>query len=250
MRRTPSAALPQGDGKLDDRRETNPMSRTAPVSPPQLRDGDRLTSDEFMRRWEAMPDLKHAELIDGIVYMASPLSYSQGRFQSVLSWWLGNYEASTPGCEGCSEATWLMGKKDVPQPDIAFRIVPESGGQSRIEGEYAAGAPELIVEVAVSSRTRDLGVKLKLYERMGVREYLIAVVGKKNVIWNELTPSGYRALEPGGDGILRSRCLPGLWLDPAALWRLDKARLHAVLQQGLASPEHAAFVARLAGQNG
>ena len=45
------------------------MSRSAPVLLPPLREGDRLTREEFLRRWEAMPDLKWAELIDGIVYM-------------------------------------------------------------------------------------------------------------------------------------------------------------------------------------
>jgi Uma2 family endonuclease len=224
------------------------MSISAPVSPPPLRDGDRLTRDEFIRRWEAMPDLKHAELIDGIVYMPSPVSKKHSRFDLVLSWWLASYEFGTPGCEAGSDGTWLMGERDVPQPDITLQIVPESGGQWRLEGEYAAGAPELIIEVALSSRSRDLGAKLRLYERMGVHEYLVAVVGQAKVIWNELTASGFRTLEPDADGIIRSRSFPGLWLDPAALWRRDLAGMLAVLQQGLASPEHTAFVARLAGQ--
>jgi Uma2 family endonuclease len=223
------------------------MSMAAPVSPPPLRDGDRLTSDEFMRRWEAMPDLKHAELIDGIVYMPSPVSHQHAKFDAPLTGWLVNYAAGTPGCEVGSNGTWLMGDRDVPQPDIALRILPEYGGQSREEGEYAAGAPELIVEVAVSSRSRDLGVKLRLYERVGVREYLIAVAGKQQCLWKELTESGYRSLDPGADGIIRSRCFPGLWLDSAALWRIDLPRLFSVLQEGLDTPEHASFVSRLAG---
>ncbi len=107
-----------------------------------------------------------------------------------------------------------MDERNVPQPDLALRILPEYGGQSRVEGIYAAGAPELIVEVAASSRSRDLGAKLKLYERIGVREYLVAVTGKEQFLWNELTESGYRSLDPGADGIIRSRCFPGLWLDP------------------------------------
>jgi Uma2 family endonuclease len=222
------------------------MSTVAPLSPPPLRDGDRLTSDEFMRRWEAMPDLKHAELIDGIVYMASPLTNSHSDFHITLAAWIVQYVAATPGCWGGLELTWLMGHRDVPQPDVSLRILPEYGGQSRNEGNYSAGAPELIVEVAVSSRARDLGVKLKLYERMGVREYLIAVAGKQQFHWKLLTDAGYQNLEPAADGILRSPSFPGLWLDPAARWRGDLTRLFAILQEGLATPEHAAFVARLA----
>jgi Uma2 family endonuclease len=126
------------------------MSISAPVLPPPLRDGDRLTSDEFLRRWEAMPDLKHAELIDGIVYMPSPVSRKHSVFHTPLAAWLDNYVAQTPGCECGVEGTWIMGQREVPQPDLALWILPEFGGQSRDEGEYAAGAPELIVEVALA----------------------------------------------------------------------------------------------------
>jgi len=224
------------------------MPISAPASPPPLRDGHHLTSDEFMRRWEAMPDLKHAELIDGVVYMPSPLSNKHSDFHFPLAGWLGFYAAHTPGCHGGLEVTWIMGERDVPQPDLTLRILPEYGGQSRNEGEYSGGAPELIVEVALSSRARDLGVKLRLYERMGVREYLVAVVSQAKFIWHEWTTGGYQAIEPDTDCILRSRCFPGLWLEAAALQRHDQAHVLAVLQQGLASPEHAAFVARLAGQ--
>ena len=227
------------------------MPMTAPVLTPPLRDGDRLTSDEFMRRWEAMPDLKHAELIDGIVYMSSPLSRNHSNYHAPLIGWLTNYVANTPGCWADLECTWLMGDRNVPQPDCALLILPEHGGQSREEGDYPAGAPELVVEVAVSSRARDLGVKLNLYERMGVREYLIAVAGKEQFLWKELGPGGYQPLLPGpADGIFRSRFFPGLWLDPAALWGRDLGRLFAVLHQGLATPEHAAFVTRLAAERG
>ena len=222
------------------------MPMAALVLPPPLRDGDCLTSDEFMRRWEAMPGLKHAELIDGIVYMSSPVSRTHSNYHAPLSTWLGTYVLNTPGCWADLECTWLMGDRNVPQPDCTLRILPEHGGQSLVEGEYPAGAAELVVEVAVSSRARDLGVKLNLYERMGVREYLIAVSGKEQFLWKELAPGGYQPLDPGPDGIIRSRCFPGLWLDPAALWRRDLTRMFAVLQQGLATPEHAAFVARLA----
>jgi Uma2 family endonuclease len=214
------------------------MPMTAPVSPPPLRNGDHMTSDEFMRRWEAMPGLKHAELIDGIVYMPSPVSRLHSVFHLPLSTWIGCYVAATLGCSGGIDGTWLMDERNVPQPDIDLRILSEHGGQSREEGIYSGGAPELIVEVAASSRNRDLGAKLKLYERIGVREYLVAVAGKEQLLWNELTESGYRSLDPGADGIIRSRCFPGLWLDPAALWRLDLPRLLAILQQGIATAEH------------
>jgi Uma2 family endonuclease len=222
------------------------MPQTAPVAPPTLMEGDCLTSEEFMRCWEEMPDVKYAELIDGIVYMPSPLSLGHGRFESVLNTWLGIYAFGTPGCMPSLEATWLMGGSDVPQPDITLTVLPERGGQSGVEGIYHSGAPELIVEVAVSSYSRDFGVKKRLYERMGVHEYLIALPGKSQLVWFGLAPAGFQALEPGTDGIFRSVCFPGLWLDPDALWNLDFARVNNVLQQGLATPAHAEFAAQLA----
>jgi Uma2 family endonuclease len=224
------------------------MSVAAHTIPPPLQQGDRLTSAEFLRRCEAMPDLKHAELLDGMVYMPSPVSRQYSIFHLPLATWLGNYQAATLGCRGGLEGTWLMGERNVPQPDIAMRILPEHGGQSRDEGKYTAGAPELIVEVAASSRARDLGIKLKLYESVGAREYLVAIANKKQFKWNELTASGYRPIEPDADGIFRSSCFPGLWLDPAALGRIDlqsssqffnKAWPHPnTLRLTLASPEH------------
>ena len=221
------------------------MPMAVPTAPPPLRDGDRLTGDEFMRRWESMPELKHAELIDGIVSMASPVGRPHSDVHLPLATWLGYYAAYTSGCRGGLGGTWLMGPKDIPQPDMALRILPENGGQSWNDGEYTAGAPELIVEVAASSRARDLGPKLKLYERMGVREYLVALARKRQFLWKFLTPGGYAELESDADGIFRSRFFPGLWLDADALWRLDQMRIFEVLQEGLATVEHASFVARL-----
>src|SRR5579863_4578563 len=115
------------------------MSMVPSISPPPLRDGDHLTSDEFLRRWEAMPDLKHAELLDGIVYMPSPVSRQHAIYHLPLAGWVSYFAAHTPGCEGGDNATWVMGGRDVPQPDIALRILPEFGGQSSVEGDYAAG---------------------------------------------------------------------------------------------------------------
>jgi len=222
------------------------MSVAASVLLPPLRDGDRLTSDEFIRRWEAMPDLKFAELIDGVVCMPSPVSSEHSRFHTALTAWLAVYADGTPGCEAGLEATWLMGEKNVPQPDLALHVLPKHGGQSQEKGKYPVGAPEFVGEVAVSSRSHDLGPKLKLYEEKGAREYLIALPPTEQLIWNELVSGKYQPIQPGNDRIFRSHIFPGLWLDPAALWRRDLKSVLGVLQQGLATPEHAAFVARLA----
>jgi hypothetical protein len=79
-----------------------------------------------------------------------------------------------------------------------------------------------------------------------VPEYLAWRVLDRAVDWFALRGDRYEPLAPGPDGILRSEVFPGLWLDPAALIAGDGARLIAVLQEGLASAEHTAFVQRLA----
>jgi len=222
------------------------MSLPATLSLPTLREGDRLTAAEFLRRWEAMPELKHAELIDGIVFfMPSPVSTSHSDSHSHLHGWLWTYRQATPGCRVGIDCTWKMGPDDVAQPDVFLRLDPEYGGQSRTEGDYAAGAPELIVEVSGSSMSRDLGVKMDLYRRSGVREYLTVLLKPKQVIWRQLVRGRYREIEPDEGGVLHSRVFPGLWLDPAALWS-SRRSVRTAVEKGLKSPEHAAFVQRLA----
>ncbi|MFN7925275.1 MAG: Uma2 family endonuclease [Bryobacteraceae bacterium] len=210
--------------------------------PPLLRDGDRMSRQEFLRRWEAMPDLKWAELIDGVVHMPSPVSERHGDFHSRLHSWLTFYAAATPGCRPRAASTWLMSEDSAPQPDLALKILPEHGGQSSVEGEYAAGAPELIVEVSHTTTARDAGIKLRLYERSGVREYIIVQPAKRQIAWRALDDGKYRMLEPGAEGIYRSRVFPGLWLDPAALWDDDYAGLASTVQRGAATEEHRKFV--------
>ncbi len=212
---------------------------------PPLRPGEKLSRDEFLRRWEAMPEVMKAELIGGIVYMSSPLSREHGVMDRRLSTWLGVYEASTPGCEGGNNATWLM-LEDAPQPDTDLRILPEYGGQSSMQGRYARGAPEFLAEVSLSSAVYDLDEKWELYREAGVVEYLAVLLREQEVRWHRLVNGAYQLLPTSPDGIIRSLVLPGLWLHVQALLEGDMRQLLATLQQGLNSREHAQFVAQLA----
>ncbi|MBI4903167.1 MAG: Uma2 family endonuclease [Acidobacteria bacterium] len=220
------------------------MPSAALALPPILREGDRLNSEEFLRRWEAMPELKRAELIAGVVFMPSPVSRIHSNVHIRLSTWLGTYMDTTPGCEGGVEGTWMMTNESVPQPDVALRILPDFGGQSQDFGTYSAGAPELVLEVSGSSTSRDLGAKLLLYQSVGVREYLTILLDPRQVIWRQLVRGKYRDIKPDADGLLRSRIFPGLWLDPDAVWDPQKS-LRTALEKGLASPEHDAFIRKL-----
>ncbi|HZY87772.1 MAG TPA: Uma2 family endonuclease [Gemmataceae bacterium] len=212
---------------------------------PPLVPGDFLSRDEFLRRWEAMPHVKRAELIGGVVYMPSPVSMLHGDTEHHVGTWLGVYEASTPGCRGSNNATWLMGE-EAPQPDLSLRVLPEYGGQSAMQGRYASGAPEFLAEVCISSTAFDLHQKLELYQEAGVREYLAVLMREREVRWHRLAGDFFSVVPAPTDGVYRSTMFPGLWLDAPALLAGDLARVLAVLGEGTRSPEHAAFVAQLA----
>jgi Uma2 family endonuclease len=213
---------------------------------PELRAGDRLSRAEFERRYAAMPQVKKAELIEGVVYMPSPVTQEDhgGPHFDVITW-LGIYRIATKGVQGGDNSTLRMDLKNEPQPDAFLRILPEFGGQSRNSGKYIAGSPELIFEVAASSASYDLHDKLSAYQRNGVREYVVWRVWDQQIDWFVLREDGYERLRLNRAGRYESGVFPGLWLDPAALVRGDMVQVHAVLQQGLASAKHAAFVRRL-----
>ncbi|MBX6313519.1 MAG: Uma2 family endonuclease [Isosphaeraceae bacterium] len=223
-----------------------PASEASARPLPTLCSGDRLTADEFERRYDAMPHLKKAELIDGVVYVPSPVADDHGTAHFDLITWLGLYRAATPGVVGSDNGTLRLQLDNRPQPDAHLRILESYGGQARLsEDGYVVGAPELVAEVAISSANYDLHDKLDAYLRNGVREYVVWRVQDRAIDWFVLREGRFEPLPPGEDGIYRSEVFPGLWLDPAALIRGDLAAVFAVEQQGIASPEHAAFIARL-----
>jgi Uma2 family endonuclease len=215
---------------------------------PPLENGDRLTREEFERRYDAMPNLKKAELIEGEVYMPSPVRHGRHSHPHTrLVTWLGNYETATPGVEAGDNGSIRLDLANEPQPDAYLIIRPERGGQVRIsQDDYIEGAPELVAEVASSSASYDLGKKLDAYGRNGVLEYIVWRVLDRQVDWYVNRGGHFEPVPPPPDGILRSEAFPGLWLDAAALVRHDGAAVQAALRQGLDSPEHAGFVARLA----
>ena len=225
------------------------MISTTAISPiltiPPLENGDKLTRHEFERRYHAMPNLKKAELIEGVVYVASPLRIkSHGEPHAYIMTWLGVYKAATPGIGFADNATVLIDTDNEPQPDALLRI--ETGGQSRInKDDYVEGAPELIVEIAASSASYDLHEKLKVYRRNQVQEYLIWRVYDYQFDWFRLQQGEYIQLQPNADNIICSQIFPGLWLDKTALLGGDLGKVLTVVQQGLASPEHENFISKL-----
>lgn len=215
------------------------------VEVPPLRDGDRMTREEFERRWDAMPEVKNAELIEGVVHMP-PVSRSHGTPHFDLIVLLGWYRMVTPGTEGAADTSIRFDDTNMPQPDALLRILETHGGRSRVDADgYYENGPELVAEIARTTAAYDLGVKREVYRRFGVREYIVWRVEDRAIDWFALRNGVYVPLPPGPDGVLRSEVFPGLWLDPAALVAGNAVRLLAVAQQGHGSPEHAEFMREL-----
>lgn len=231
--------------KLD--RTAIAASAVLPSTLPPLEPGDQLGRDEFERRYAAMPHLKKAELIEGTVYMPSPVRWKRhaGPHADVIGW-LAFYRAHTPGVEVGDNGTVRLDLENEPQPDATLIVEPGYGGRVRIDpDDYIAGAPDMVVEIASSSASVDLYTKFRVYRRNEVYEYLVWRVLDAAIDWFVLRGSQYERLVADPDGLLRSAMFPGLWLDATSLVQRDLATVLRVLQQGLNSPEHAAFVVRL-----
>lgn len=205
-----------------------------PTAVPPLQSGDRLSSDEFERRYVAHPEIKKAELIEGVVYMASPVRYQQhGRPHARLMAWLGFYWANTSGVEGADNVTLWLDRENVAQPDALLR---RTDGPCQVTADdYLLGPPELIIEVAASSAAYDLHDKKQVYARHGVQEYLVLQVYEQKISWFSLREGTYELLPVDEQGVVRSDVFTGLWLNTAVFWQAPLSALLATLQEGLAS---------------
>lgn len=223
------------------------ITKFAKAPLPPLEQGDYLTRDEFERRYHAMPGVKKAELIEGKVYMPSPVRRkSHGEPDNILGGLLFVYSAATPGVRSANNATVRLNKKNEPQPDADLRIEEAYGGQATVsQDDYLEGAPELVVEIAASTATHDLHEKLMVYRHNGVREYIVWTTFDAQVQWFNLETDVGELLPADEQGVVRSRVFPGLWLDTSALLQDELAQVLRCLQQGLASAEHQEFVAEL-----
>ena len=192
---------------------------------PTLENGDRLTRCEFERRYAARPELKKAQLIEGVVYMPSPVSTAHAEPHAMIQTVLLVYAASTPGVRGYDNATVRLDLDNEPQPDVLLRLESEAGGRSQVsDDDYIEGAPELVVEVAASSASIDLHDKLRAYRRNGVQEYVVWRTHERQIDWFELADGEYRLLAPHDAGIAHSRVFPGLRLAAGALLNGDPRR--------------------------
>ena len=229
-------------GRISRARAARPQSYLPP-----LENGDQLTRAEFERRYEAMPDVNKAELIEGAVHMPTPVSVSHGEPHARIMGWLIAYCAATPAVKVYDNATVLLDADNEVQPDALLRLEAEAGGRSRVNmAGYLEGAPELVAEIAASSAAIDLHAKMNVYRRTQVQEYLVWQTFEKRLDWFELRDERYAALAPDENGLLRSRVFPGLWLAVEAILEGNLGTVLSELQKGLASKEHSKFVKQLA----
>jgi Uma2 family endonuclease len=203
---------------------------------PHLQTGDHLSRPEFERRYAAMPHTR-AELIEGVVYMASPLYVSHGIPHARIIGWLMTYCAYTPDVELCDNTSLRLDMHNEVQPD-AMMFFTHAGGRSRMSSEgYVEGSPELIVEIASSSAAYDMYEKRVIYQRCGVQEYIIWLVSEQRIVWLTLRDGVYEEVRPDGEGIIRSGIFPGLDLDVPAMVRGELARVLALVQGAISSSE-------------
>ena len=221
------------------------VDRTDRKTVPPLVAGERLDRATFHERYEAMPAGARAELIGGVVYMPSPVSADHGRKDGDAGDWLGSYRRFTPGLRKLPNTTVMLDEDSELQPDVMLVIPEELGGQTRVLDGYLVGGPELVVEIGRSTRRIDLGLKKADYERAGVQEYVFVGIEPDEVRWFVRRGDRFEDLPPGEEGVYRSEVFPGLWLDPSAPLAGEMERVYAVLDLGLATAEHAAFVERL-----
>jgi Uma2 family endonuclease len=220
--------------------KTPPQQQPMPVPP--LENGDTLNRYQFERRYNFMPHLRKAELIEGVVYMPAALRFkSHGQPHGNLIIWLGNYKVATPGIELGIEPTVRLDLDNEPQPDAVLMI--ESGGQARLsDDDYIEGAPELVAEIAASSAAIDLGDKKRAYRRNGIKEYIVWQVFEQKLDWFCLEEGEYVSLPVDENGVIKSLVFPGLWLAVDDLLSGNMGRVLAVLQLGLGVSEHDVFV--------
>jgi Uma2 family endonuclease len=211
-----------------------------------LENGARMDRRTFHELYLFTPESFGAELIGGEVYVSSPVSARHSVPHARLVGLMLYYVRETPGIEVHDNCTTILGEHSEPQPDAALAIERSCGGQSRINKEgYLEGAPELVGEIAASSAAIDLGKKKEDYEKAGVLEYLVFLMKEQELIWHTRREGGFEPLAPSAAGILKSQAFPGFWLSERTFFERRLNPDFELIEKGLTSPEHAAFVAQL-----
>jgi len=211
---------------------------------PLLWEGQRLDRETFHRLYSDSPELKRVQLIEGIVYMPSPMRFVQHAHPEVsFTTWLTYFASFTPGVNSGGQATLKIDGKNEYQPD---GMLFYDKGQLIIDNDgYLVGVPELVVEVSASTISVDSNEKYLVYQKYGVKEYLLWNTEAKKITWYGRSGSKFVPMKPNREGIIKSKAFPGLWLNVAAMLKGNLKLVLKTLQEGLSSKEHQKFVASL-----
>lgn len=202
---------------------------TAKSPGPELENGAVMTREEFHAAYVQCEGYERVELIEGVVYLPSPIKIeSHARPQSLLLLWLSTYALGNPALLATGPASVLLDDLNEPEPDaLLLRTTP---GWMSPDG-YVVKAPELLVEIAATTKSRDLNQKKRAYERNGVKEYVVWRVADGAIDWFTLRDGSYRSRTPDSQGRIESEQFAGLVLDVPAALAFDSVRTLAALRR-------------------
>jgi Uma2 family endonuclease len=216
-----------------------------PTASYPFHNGDHMDQPTFHRLYTKAPDWFHAELIEGVVYFKMPVQFVHGELQSRIATVLTTYASESDAIKTGDGPTTVLNHENEPEPDAVLFVTPEYGGQIQFDRKgYLIGAPDLVIEIANTTHAMDLGAKKRVYQRAGVREYIVVRVPERQIVWFEMTDEGFVERELK-NGVLKSTSFPGLWLDVSALFAATAKQLLATVRKGMASPEYGEFIRRL-----
>jgi Uma2 family endonuclease len=173
------------------------------------RAADLVTVEDF---YALVEDGQKADLIDGVIYMASPDSYVDDQLAGFLSSLMRGFaEAHDLGKVFGSRFAFRLSPLRAPEPDVAFVKQDRLG---LVDARGMNGGPDVAVEVVShDSRSRDYGEKKRLYEDAGVAEYWIVDPGQRRAEFYRLEQALYRLTPLDHNRVFRSQALHGFWLD-------------------------------------
>lgn len=188
---------------------------------------DVYTFEDFC---SLVPDGQKADLIDGVIYLASPDNTDAADIFGLLyALFYAYVQMKSLGKVSGSRVAFRLNDRNSPEPDLAF---VRKDREHLIERSFVNGRPDLAVEiVSPDSVERDYEQKRKLYQQTGVPEYWIIDEMERTVSLLRLGPRGkYREVKPR-KGVFHSEALEGFWFRPEWLWQEPPPDLLETLQQ-------------------
>lgn len=167
--------------------------------------------------------------------------YVLGELASSVSYWLCQYRRSTPCVESLGRVSIFLDPTTEIETTAAMWLTP--GADDRPRWQRCEGVPELLVEVTATVHNKVFRRRLRVYEQSEIHELLVVTGDPRDTALYARENGRFARVSPADDGSYRSRVFPGLWLDPSALFSDEWNEMAACLDRGMATEEHAAFVA-------